>query len=283
MDRIIGILLLTPWKWGTLCCLLLLPPLGGKGLSRILASPLSAGQTASFVLPGGAQLDMVLVPAGALALGSPAAEPGRYPDEGPQHQVAIEHNFYLGKFELTQGQWESVMKTRPWAGKEYVQDHPDHPAVYISFADVQAFIAQLNAAEGLAVYRLPTEAEWEYACRAGTTTLWSFGEDESRLKDYAWYKGNIEERFARATGMKEPNPWGLCDMHGNVWEWVLDPYVPYTSSSPPDPIASEGTDRVNRGGSFHDEARRLRSAYRNHDHPGYRSADLGLRLLRQVQ
>ena len=98
-------------------------------------------------------------------------------EELPAHQVTISRGFYLGKYELTQGQWESVISTRPWVGQEGVQDQASHPAVYISWKDVQALVAKLNEAEGDSLYRLPTEALWEYACRAGTTTRWSFGDD----------------------------------------------------------------------------------------------------------
>ena len=123
-------------------------------------------------------------------MGSPSTEVGRDSDEGPQHEVTISKGFYLGKYEVTQGQWQAVMGTTPWSGQSYVQVDADNPAVYVSWNDVQSFVQALNEAAKDSLYRLPTEAEWEYACRAGTTERWSFGDDESKLKDYAWYDVN---------------------------------------------------------------------------------------------
>lgn len=176
------------------------------------------------------------------------------------------------------------MKTRPWVGKDWVRESPNHPAVYISWNDVHAFIARLNQAEGSAVYRLPTEAEWEYACRAGTTTQWSFGDDESQLKNYAWYDANVwnmGEGYAHAVGVKRPNPWGLYDVHGNVWEWCQDGYGPYSSSAQTDPTGpTSGSERVVRGGSFGNGSRIVRSAFRAGLLSDDRHGTLGARLLR---
>ena len=174
-------------------------------------------------LPGGVTLKMVWIEAGTFTMGSPASEEGRWASEGPQHEVTISKGFYLGQFELTQSQWEAVMETTPWAGREQVQSGADFPAVYLSWNDVQTFINRLNDAAGADVYRLPTEAEWEYACRAGTTTRWSFGDAESQLSSYAWYRANaadMREEYGHKVGAKSPNKWGLYDMHGNVGEWV---------------------------------------------------------------
>jgi len=145
----------------------------------------------------------------------------------------------------------------------------------------------LNAAEAGDVYRLPTEAEWEYVCRAGTTTLWSFGDDESQLEQYAGYDdnaGNAGVHYAHAVGTKLPNPWGVHDMHGNVWEWCQDWYgEDYYSVSPSvDPTGpSTGSFRVARGGSFGDHAQYVRSAFRGDASPGDRLDYFGARLLRQ--
>ena len=129
-------------------------------------------------LPGGATMKFVRIEPGTFMMGS---------NEWPQqHQVTISKGFYLGKYEITQAQWQDVMGTTPWDGQRNVQNSPNHPAVYISWNDVQAFVHQLNQVAGDSLYRLPTEAEWEYACRAGTTTRWSFGDDESLVEDYAW-------------------------------------------------------------------------------------------------
>ena len=260
------------WVWAALW-LTLIAESGGQ--SSAPAPPILPGGSITVTLRGGATMEMVLIPAGTFIMGSPSSEPGRNADEDPQREVTIPQ-FYMGKYEVTQRQWESVMGTRPWAGRNYVQENPDHPAVYVSWDDAQEFLKRLNGRGP--VYRLPTEAEWEYACRAGARTRWSFGDDEDGLGKYAWYRGNLKERYAHAVGMKLPNPWGLCDTHGNVWEWVQDSYVPYPGGHLPKP--SSDPDRVDRGGSFYDPARCLRSAYRNHDAPSSRSADLGLRLLR---
>ena len=169
--------------------------------------------------------------------------------ETSRRNVEIRRGFWLSKYVITQGQWESVMgqaawadanHITPWAGRDYVEIGSDHPAVCISWYNVQAFIRELNWAGGSAVYRLPSEAAWEHACRAGTQTLWSFGSNKSNLTHYAWYAGNarnVDENYAHAVGRKHPNPWGLYDMHGNVWEWVQDlwgeAYSEKLSENPP--------------------------------------------------
>ena len=244
------------------------------------------GQTITVTLPGGATLEMIWIQPGTFQMGSPNSEPGRFSDEGPQHEVTITRGFYLGTYEITQGQWERVMGTRPWSGRSYVLEYPDHPAVYVSWEDAQGFISELNTAEGAAVYRLPTEAEWEYACRAGTTTLWSFGDDEGRLTDYAWYRDNawnVGEQYAHKVGTKLSNSWGLYDMHGNVWEWVRDWYGGgYPGGVQVDPVGPvSGSYRVLRGGTFVSDARNVRSAERRYYSPSSRYDTLGLRLLRQ--
>jgi formylglycine-generating enzyme required for sulfatase activity len=220
-------------------------------------------------------------------MGSPSSEPGRSSAEGPQHEVTISQGFYLGKFEITQGQWEAVMGTTPWSGKDFVQSNPNHPAVWVSWDDMQEFIGRLNEAAGEELFRLPTEAEWEYAARAGTTTRWSFGDDESQLGDYAWYFANawdVGEQYAHEVGMKLPSPWGLYDMHGNVWEWCQDWWgTNYYSSSPSvDPIGpATGEARVLRGGGYFNIAQRVRSADRGMGRPSDRPyGGRGARLLR---
>ena len=248
------------------------------------------GDTATFDLPGGAMLEMVWIEPGTFTMGSPATEPDRDDDEGPQHEVTITKGFWLGKYELTQGQWQSVMGTTPWSGQSYVQENPNHPAVYISWDDVRAFIAELNADAGSNVYRLPTEAEWEYSCRAGTTTRWSFGDDEGQLGKYAWYEGNassVGERYGHTVGTKLPNPWGLYDMHGNVYEWCQDWDGSYSSNAQIDPTGpSSGSEVVYRGGFFYATsggAQYVRSANRIGKPRNYRSTGVGTRLVRQEQ
>ena len=171
--------------------------------------------------------------------------------------------------------------------EELTASEQDHPAVCISWNDVQEFIRRLNEVEGVEVYRLPTEAEWEYSCRAGTTTRWSFGEDESRVGECVWYDANawdVGETYAHAVGTKLPNPWGLYDMHGNVREWVQDYWGSYTSEAQVDPTGpTTGSNRVYRGGSLRLDAGFVRSAIRYFISPGNRSYNIGARLLRQGQ
>ena len=237
-----------------------------------------------FSLPNGATMAFVWIEPGTFRMGSPASEAGRDDDEGPVHEVEISRGFWLGQYEVTQAQWAAVMGTRPWSGKDYVRANSSNPAVYISWRDVQEFIGRLNAAAGEELYRLPSEAEWEYACRAGTQTRWSFGDDASQLTDYAWYGDNtVGEKYAHAVGTKRPNGWGLYDMHGNVWEWVQDWYDDdyYNRSPRVDPRGpSSGSYRVIRGGGFHGFALRVRSAIRGHFSPAYRGLGIGVRLLR---
>ena len=154
----------------------------------------------------------------------------------------------------------------------------------VSWYKTQRFVRKLNQAAGEALYRLPTEVEWEYACRAGTTTRWSFGDDESQLEDYAWYDGNAwfaGERYPHKVGTKKPNPWGLYDMHGNVYEWCQDWYGDYSSAAQVDPTGpSSGSIRILRGGGFNDDAQLVRSANRYSYSPGLPSS--GFRLLRRA-
>ena len=206
--------------------------------------------------------------------------------ERPVHEVEISKGFWLGKYEVTQGEWETVTGNNP----SYFKGDVRLPVEAVSWHDVQAFIDTLNAAAGSVVYRLPTEAEWEYACRAGTQTRWSLGDadgdDESQLGDYAWYDGNyvyFSGSYTKAVGSKLPNGWGLYDMHGNVWEWVQDWYgEDYYHSSPrvDPPGPSSGVTRVIRGGRFFSSAQGVRSANRGTTGIGFRDEDIGVRLLR---
>ena len=246
------------------------------------------GEDITVDLPGGVSMDLVWIEPGTFVLGSPASEEGRRQDEGPQHEVEVSQGFWLGKYEITQAQWEAVMGTTPWSGQDFVQPDPNHPAVYISWEDLQLFVGRLNRAAGEALYRLPTEAEWAYACRAGTTTRWSFGDDESRLGDYAWYHDNTWEiglEHPQPVGKKRPNPWGLYDMHGNVWEWCLDLYGSYSNRSQIDPSGPDRLplgrpERVMRGGNFSYNSPGVRSAIRHGRSSLVVNFLLGARLLR---
>ena len=252
----------------------------GLGIGRSLGGPGAGGDLVAD-LPGGAEMEFVWIEAGVFQMGSPSSEPGRDSDEGPVHEVEISEGFWLGKYEVTQGQWEAVMGRNP----SLYQGDARRPVERVSWHDVQAFIAKLNDAAGSAVYRLPSEAEWEYACRAGTSTRWSLGDDdgndESLLGNYAWYGGNNSPSGTKVVGQKEPNGWGLYDMHGNVYEWVQDWYGAYNSSRQVDPLGpSSGSSRVVRGGYFNRYARFVRSAIRYNGSPGYRHRRIGVRLVR---
>ncbi|MCG2736506.1 MAG: formylglycine-generating enzyme family protein [Candidatus Methanoperedenaceae archaeon] len=221
-------------------------------------------------------MEFVLIPAGEFDMGSPSNEKDRLNDEGPVHHVKISNTFYMGKYEVTQKQWRDVMGTSP-------SPFDDQPVERVSWNDVQDFIKKFNEKEGLNKYRLPSEAEWEYAARAGTTTRFSFGDDESKLGDYAWYYDNSNNK-THNVGQKKPNPWGLYDMHGNVGEWVQNIYQSDYSGAPTDGNAWEGSGitRVFRGG-WHNFEGRCRSASRLYVLPdSYRGSTLGFRLVRNV-
>jgi sulfatase modifying factor 1 len=206
------------------------------------------------------------IPAGTFTMGSPEGEEGRY-DREHQHKVTITKPFYMQTTEVTQGQWKAVMGTNPWKDEYGAKEGVNYPATCVSWNDAVAYCKKLSEKEGK-TYRLPTEAEWEYACRAGTETRWSFGDDEKVLGDYAWYEGNamdIGERYAHQVGLKKPNAFGLYDMHGNVFEWCHDVYGEdyYQQSSEKDPTGpTSGFFRVLRGGSWSNGTHGLRSARR---------------------
>ena len=239
-------------------------------------------------------LDMVLINPGTFTMGSPDSERGRYSGEGPQHEVTITQPFYLGKYEVTQAQWLAVMGSDPshedfgnWGSGD------DYPVYFVSWNDCQSFISRLNETER-GTFRLPTEAEWEYACRAGTTTRFSFGDalecDDGtgycEIQDqYMWWWGNRtyggEADGSKEVGRKLPNPWGLYNMHGNLGEFCSDRYWAYSAGPQTDPQGpTSDTARVSRGGNWIHDARHCRSATR-----GASSQDMGhftdgLRLLR---
>ena len=211
------------------------------------------------------------IPAGEFMMGS-----DEYSNEQPVHKVKISKPFYLGTYPVTQREWRAVMGENPSRFKG-----DDLPVEQVSWNDVQEFIKKLNQKEGADKYRLPSEAEWEYACRAGTTTQYSFGDDEGKLGEYAWYSHNSGSK-THPVGQKKPNPWGLYDMHGNVWEWVQDWYHSDYKGAPSDGSAWESEDgslRVLRGGSWLKDAWICRSADRGNLNPGARNYGLGFRLL----
>ena len=236
------------------------------------------------------------IPAGTFTMGSPETEEGRQAHE-TQHKVAISKAFYIQTTEVTQGQWKAVMGTdaMKWKKAPLVKEGPDYPVVHVTWNEAVAYCKKLSEAEGK-TYRLPTEAEWEYACRAGTETTWSFGNDEKVLGDYAWYRENaydIDEKYAQQVGLKKPNAWGLYDMHGNVYEWCHDYFeedyyrrvAKNSSKQLPtnDPQGPEsGSSRVVRGGSWNDDSHLTRSANRNWYDVDFRYSYFGFRLVREL-
>jgi formylglycine-generating enzyme required for sulfatase activity len=221
-------------------------------------------------------MEFILIPAGSFTMGADKNFKA-YDDETPLHRVRISRPFYLGKYEVTQAQWTAVMGNNPSKFKGQ-----NNPVEQVSWDDAQIFIEQLNAQEGHNRYRLPTEAEWEYAARAGTTGAYSFGDDAASLGEYGWYEDNSGWE-AHPVGQKQPNAWGLYDMHGNVWEWVEDWYGEsyYRNSpltDPAGPSSAGSYHRVFRGGAWYSNVRHCRSAMRYDIPSGLSYGTLGFRL-----
>ncbi len=253
-----------------------------------------------------AQIEMVPIRGGDFLMGSPASEPGRQASEGPQHQVRLDP-FWMGKYEL---RWDAfdvwvhdldidprrvteAQKTpRDKAAAEYQVSQPTPPYTDMTFGmgdrgfpaicmtqfAARTFCQWLTEKTGR-YYRLPTEAEWEYACRAGTTTAYSFGDDPADLPDYGWYYDNSDEAYHKV-GQKKPNPWGLYDMHGNVAEWVLDEFVEdgygrFQTGVAENPLITPTQlfPQVVRGGSWEADPAECRSAARAGSHPSWQAQD----------
>jgi formylglycine-generating enzyme required for sulfatase activity len=232
-------------------------------------------------------MTFVRIPAGAFWMGTSAEQVEtlirRYPAvardwfeaQAPQHRVTISQPFYLGIHPVTQAQWQAVMGNNP----SRFEDKPDHPVEHVSWDEVQRFLQRLNERRDGHTYALPSEAQWEYACRAGSSGAYCFGDDEAQLGDYAWY-GDNSDSTTHPVGQKQPNAWGLYDMHGNVWEWVQDWYGKYTADSVTDPSGPDaGAVRVFRGGCWSGAAQCARSALRFWLPPGCRGDYLGFRCL----
>ncbi len=210
--------------------------------------------------------------------------------------MTVSKPFHLAKYEVTQAQWEAVMGSSPFTldrsnpfynlpGMAARITRPTHPAT-VSWNDAQEFIGRLNQKEGHNRYRLPTEAEWEYAARAGTTTTYSFGDDAKQLGEYAWYGEDFASGGSHPVGQKKPNPWGLHDVHGNAWEWVQDWYVDSPGKAGPatDPTGpATGSARVVRGGSWHVTSNGWSSSIRKPYAPDYRGISIGFRVAMRAQ
>jgi formylglycine-generating enzyme required for sulfatase activity len=201
-----------------------------------------------------------------------------YEDEQPPHDVKIYQSIYLQTTEVTQGQWKEVMGENP---SKFKKCGDDCPVEDVSWEETQRFIEKLNHLEKTKAYRLPSEAEWEYACRAGTTTEFSFGDDASRLIEYAWYSTDFSKSTTHRVATKEPNHWGLYDMYGNVWEWVEDDWHDSYEGAPTHGKAwvdnPRGSNRVFRGGAWTSYVPHCRSAGRGF-RPYLRDHDVGFRL-----
>jgi len=226
-------------------------------------------------------MELKLIPAGKFLMGWTAG------DESPQHRVRITKPFYMQTTEVTQGQWRSVMNTEPWKGKPYVREGADYPVTYVSWNEAVDFCEKLSERED-ATYRLPTEAEWEYSCRANTDSAYSFGNRTEQLAQYGWYLQNARDAgeelaHIHIVAQKRANNWGLYDMHGNVCEWCSDWYHNryYANSPVNDPQApSEGWTRVLRGGGWKSRARDCRSSNRMDNTPADRGPSMGFRIVR---
>jgi formylglycine-generating enzyme required for sulfatase activity len=287
----------------------------------------SGGDDSTTVTPPPAEItsakgiELRLIPAGTFTMGSPETEADRYSDE-IQHSVTLTKSFYMGKYQVTQEQYQTVMGSNPSSFTSAVDGESGTPGKLpveqVSWYDAIVFCNKLSISEGLSPvysisgstdpttwgtvpissnatwnavvtvsgangYRLPTEAEWEYACRAGTTTAWYTGNTEDgtpHLNTAAWYSNNAGSK-THQVGLKTPNAWGLYDMHGNVWEWCWDWFGDYASGAQTDPAgAVTGTYRVGRGGSWNFVGQNLRSAFRSYYYPNYGYYALGFRLVR---
>jgi len=227
---------------------------------------------------------MALIGPGSSMMGSTTG-PG---DERPAHHVKLTKGFYMGVTEVTQEQWESVMPDNPSRYKG-----ADRPVENVNLEDCVEFcklLTQKERAQGKlpegAEYRLPTEAEWEYACRAGAKTKYCFGDSETDLGEYAWYRENSGR--THPVGTKKANAWGLFDMNGNVWEWCADRYGSYSAGEAEDPTGAPGTEwgpgrnSIFRGGSWGSNAAYCRSAVRNFIGPGRPLSGVGFRLVRTL-
>ncbi len=241
-------------------------------------NPVNQNQTASHDvlvvnLDKSTRLEMVRIPSGEFDMGSSENDD----DEKPVHHVQITKEFYMGATEVTQAQWLAVMGKQPthFTGQDF-------PVEHVSWENAKKFCEELSKKDGKP-YRFPTEAEWEYACRAGTKTRFSFGDQDADLKERGWHKDNSGKRSQKAGSLK-PNAWGLYDMHGNMWEWCGDLYSEYRKESATDPTGPDkGVNRVMRGGSWYEGSQHCSSANRFWDTPTSRYDAYGFRVARDLE
>jgi formylglycine-generating enzyme required for sulfatase activity len=263
------------------------PPAGGFSKQGFFKAAHWAGQAPA----------LVDIPPGTFVMGSPDSEVGRFACEGPQTTVTLTYGFKMGRYEVTQAEYQALMTKNP----SYFSGVTNRPVEQVSWDDAMEYCRRLTEAQRQAgclpagwAYRLPTEAEWEYACRAGTTTAFHYGPDlRSGMANfdgfYEYYSGIGEVYNPAGThlwktapvGGYAPNAWGLYDMHGNVWEWCLDWWssnLPGDSVTNPQGPAS-GSDRVIRGGCWYNDGRFCRAAYRLRSQPAIGGNDLGFRVV----
>ncbi|MEX0714417.1 MAG: formylglycine-generating enzyme family protein [Pirellulales bacterium] len=284
---------------------------GGAAARPLLEVPNAAAATPDEMKPytdriegSRVTFDLVPIPGGTFQMGSPDDEPDRKPDEGPPHEVTVSP-FWMGKCEVSWDEYEIFMfsldiarrklaaaqpteldkladavtrPTKPYTDMTFGMGKEGYPAICMTQLAAKKYCQWLSAKTGR-YYRLPTEAEWEYACRAGTTTAYHFGDDPGELDEYAWYFDNSEDAY-RPVGGKKPNPWGLFDMHGNVSEWCADQYVSdfyrqFDSAVATNPLAVplKVEPCVVRGGSWDDDPELLRSAARRGSHKDWKQQD----------
>lgn len=261
------------------------------------------------------EMTLVLIPSGSFSMGSASGDDQSHDDER-QHQVRISEPFYMGTTEVTQAQFQKVMGFNPskFRGVAGSAESGSLPVEQVSWSDAVGFCNRLSSMPGEKkhnrTYLLPTEAQWEYACRAGNTLDLGFESNVEELSKYAWFGDNSGEKLLdtaaiwksvnedvdhylsilnknqcrpHKVGQKNPNPWGLYDMHGNVWEWCSDWYAPYPKGVRVDPVgALSGTDRVLRGGGYHFQATDCRCAERHGSFPSNRVDDLGFRVVLRI-
>ena len=270
------------WLWvAALLGFLALTPRGTAQTTEIpqnpspAASP-KAGTARTLELDQGVVLDLVWIPAGNFLMGSPFEEDGRFITEGRRHPVTLTQGFWMGKHPVTQDQWQRLMG-----------DNPSHvkagrlPVDQVNWDDCQKFVRALNrmVETDHLTASLPTEAQWEYACRGGSQTRFWSGESAADLARVAWLALNSGDK-PHEVGQKPPNPWGLCDMHGNVWQWCQDWHGSYPRDAVTDPRGPDtGSERVLRGGSWSSDPDVCRAAYRFSYPPAYRLMTAGLRVI----
>ncbi len=238
----------------------------------------------------GLKMKLVWCPPGEFTMGSSISVQGRSKDE-EQADVTLTQGYWLGKYEVTQSEWKQVMKTEPWKEKAFNKVGADYPATFVSWNDAIDFCRKLTKQERQAgrlpndwEYTLPTEAQWERACRARTETRFSFGDDESKFGEYGWFLDNTwnaDEKYAHPVGQKKANPWGIHDMHGNVWEWCRDVYSKQLPGGRDPEVKpdekTEGSKRVYRGGGWDFVAAGCRSGDRRSFQPASRIGNDGFR------